>query len=108
MSRIFLYAQNFFIHIALLTLATFIIAKGGFTLNQLGWAILVIAVISALFIAIDGVKKYSNYRNQEMSIRMTKKIKKEKENEIDAPTAEEIKDTIPQTEEDHPQDGLNA
>lgn len=100
----------FIIHIALITLGTVIIARGGFTLATLGWILLAISAICSIIIAFDGAHRYKIYRNNEQSTRLTKKVKKQKQDDskIDAPTADEIKERVPKDDQDISQDHLNA
>ena len=97
----------FFVHVALLTLATVIIARGGFTLATLGWVLLVLSVLSAIFVGVDSIKKYSNFRNEEYALKKTKEIKEKEEIKYDAPSADEINIRTPQ-DENSDQDTLNA
>ena len=97
----------FFVHIALLTLATVIIARGGFTLATLGWVLLVLSILSAIFVGVDSIKKYSNFRNEEYALKKTKEIKEKEETKYEAPSADEINIRTPQ-DEDNDQDTLNA
>ena len=102
----------FLLHIGILTLATVIFARGGFTFTTLGWVLMVIAMPCALFMTIDGVKKYSNYRGQEYALGKTKKMKIEKitnDKKEDMPTADEINVKIDNNEiNDNTSDRLNA
>lgn len=95
----------FIIHIALLTIASMIFARGGFTLKTLGIVLMVVAILCALFIGFDSFKKYQKYRNEEYALKKTKDIKQE-ENKKEAPTAEEVEIRVP--EEEVNQDNLNA
>lgn len=97
----------FFIHIGLITLATVIIARGGFTLATLGWVLLVLAVLSAIFVGADSIKKYSKYRNEEYALKKTKDMNIKEEKKNDAPTADEVIIRTPQ-DENSDQDTLNA
>lgn len=96
----------FLIHIGLLTLASIIFARGGFTLATLGWVLLAIAIVCALFVGMDSIKKYSNYRQNEYAVKKTRDIKIE-EKTNDAPTADEINIRTP-SDETGDQDTLNA
>ncbi len=99
----------FFIHVGLLTLATVIIARGGFNLSTLGWILLVLSILSALFVGADSIKKYSNYRHQEYALKKTKDIKVKEEKKEDAPTADEIQIRIDEDKQkDQNTDNLNA
>ena len=97
----------FFIHIGLITLATVIIARGGFTLATLGWVLLALAILSAIFVGVDSIKKYTKYRNEEYALKKTKGINVKEEKVNDAPTAEEVIIRTPQ-DENSDQDTLNA
>ena len=96
----------FMIHIGLLTLASVIFARGGFTLSTLGWVLLAISVICAFFVGADGVKKYTNYRHNEYAIKKTSDIKVE-EKEDTSPTSDEITIRTP-SDETSDGDTLNA
>ena len=99
----------FFVHIALITLATVIIARGGFTLTTLGWILLVLSILSAIFVGVDAIKKYSNYRNEEYARKKTQDIKTKEEKKEDAPTADEIQIRIDEDKtNDQDRDNLNA
>ena len=97
----------FFIHIGLITLATVIIARGGFTLATLGWVLLALAILSAIFVGVDSIKKYTKYRNEEYALKKTKDINVKEEKVNDAPTADEVIIRTPQ-DENSDQDTLNA
>ena len=99
----------FFVHIALITLATVIITRGGFTLTTLGWVLLVLSILSAIFVGVDSIKKYSNFRNEEYARKKTQDIKAIEEKKEDAPTADEIKIRIDEDQnQDQNTDNLNA
>ena len=99
----------FFIHIGLITLATVIIARGGFTLTTLGWVLLALSILSAIFVGVDAIKKYSNYRNEEYARKKTQDIKAKEEKKEDAPTADEIQIRIDEDQnQDQNTDNLNA
>ena len=97
----------FFIHIGLITLATVIIARGGFTLATLGWVLLALAILSAIFVGVDSIKKYTKYRNEEYALKKTKDINVKEEKVNDAQTADEVIIRTPQ-DENSDQDTLNA
>lgn len=99
----------FFVHIALITLATVIIARGGFTLTTLGWILLVLSILCAIFVGVDSIKKYSNFRNEEYARKKTQDIKTKEEKKEDAPTADEIQIRIDEDQnQDQNTDNLNA
>ena len=97
----------FFIHVGLITLATVIIARGGFTLATLGWVLLALAILSAIFVGVDSIKKYTKYRNEEYALKKTKDINVKEEKVNDAPTADEVIIRTP-SDEQTDQDTLNA
>lgn len=94
---------QYLIHIILITLGTIIIARGGFNTSDLGWVILIFAILSATFIAFSGFNNYRNYRNEKVARQITKKVKPV---EITAPTADEIKKPNPEISEND-QDEIN-
>lgn len=99
----------FFLHIGLITLATVIIARGGFTLTTLGWVLLALSILSAIFVGVDSIKKYSNFRNEEYARKKTQDIKTKEEKKEDAPTADEIQIRIDEDQnQDQNTDNLNA
>ena len=99
----------FFLHIGLITLATVIIARGGFTLTTLGWVLLALSILSAIFVGVDSIKKYSNFRNEEYARKKTQDIKAKEEKKEDAPTADEIQIRIDEDQnQDQNTDNLNA
>ena len=99
----------FFVHIGLITLATVIIARGGFTLTTLGWVLLALSILSAIFVGVDSIKKYSNFRNEEYARKKTQDIKTKEEKKEDAPTADEIQIRIDEDQnQDQNTDNLNA
>ncbi len=99
----------FFLHVGLITLATVIIARGGFTLTTLGWVLLALSILSAIFVGVDSIKKYSNFRNEEYARKKTQDIKTKEEKKEDAPTADEIKIRIDEDQnQDQNTDNLNA
>jgi uncharacterized membrane protein HdeD (DUF308 family) len=79
---------QFIVHIVLITVGTWIIANGGFSINELGWVILIVSIFAAIFIAYSGYRNYNNYRHEYAAKRITKKVKKEES--LEAPTSEEI------------------
>lgn len=98
----------FVFHIMLLTVASILVGRGGFSLNELSWVILGLCVLCSLVICVDGVKKYGNYRNEEYAKTLTQKVKEEEKSSKDAPSADEIIEQSNITEGENPQDGLNA
>lgn len=97
---------KFIAHVIFITLGTFIIARGGFSPEYLGWIIFAISIISAIFIGYSGYGRYRNYRNELAAKDITKKVKKEKV-EIEAPTSDEIKVPNPEVNQEN-HDQLNA
>ena len=59
--------------------------------KTLGYFILVIACLCALFIIIDGIKNYNNYRHEYASEIETRRISKKKKVEVEAPTNDKSK-----------------
>jgi len=99
---------KFVTHIVLITLGAIVIVTNFFKADKLAWIVLIIAIISAIFIAISGVKNYKNYRYEMLAKDETKKIKKqlEKEEEIFEDPLPAKEDIIIPEEEKH--DELNA
>ena len=90
-------------------MATVIIARGGFTLTTLGWVLLALSILSAIFVGVDSIKKYSNFRNEEYARKKTQDIKTKEEKKEDAPTADEIQIRIDEDKtNDQDRDNLNA
>ncbi|HHU56432.1 MAG TPA: hypothetical protein GXZ48_07080 [Acholeplasmataceae bacterium] len=92
---------QFLLHIIFVTLGSAIIARGGFDPEDLGWVILIVAIITSGFIGFSGYNHYRNYRNEKAAIEITKKVQKEK---IEVPTSEEIitpEDEIVIRDEEH-------
>jgi uncharacterized membrane protein HdeD (DUF308 family) len=79
---------QFIVHIVLITVGTWIIAKDGFSIDELGWVILIVSIFAAIFIAYSGYRNYNNYRHEYAAKRITKRVKKEES--LEAPTSEEI------------------
>lgn len=82
--------MNFLVHVGLFTLAVIIIARGGFERETLAWVIFGLAIISSLFIGLDGYSNYNQYRHQYRSAVLTKKATKERQKDDVLPTSEEI------------------
>lgn len=78
----------FLANVILFTVGTWIIARGGFTANALGWVILAFAILSAGAIVVSGIKNYSSYRHEIAAKRITSKVKVEESKE--APTSDQI------------------
>ena len=83
-------AVKFVVHVGLFTLATVIITNGGFERETLAWVIFALAIVSSIFIGLDGYSNYNKYRHQYRSEVLTKKATKEKQVEDTLPTSEEI------------------
>lgn len=98
----------FIFHVFLLTLASILIGRGGFSLKELSWVILALCILCSIVICFDGVKKYRNYRNDEYAQKISKEIKIEEAKTLEAPSADEIIEQTNITEGENPQDGLNA
>lgn len=98
---------SFVAHLIFISLGAYIIGTGGFTVTQLGFVLLVLAILSACFIAFSGYGHYRNYRNEFVAKEITKKLEKEEVKE--APTAEEIIPPVEApTKEEKQEDQLNA
>lgn len=80
----------FIVHIILLTLGTIVIANGNLSLEVLAWIIFSIGLICTLFVSYNSYKDYKNYRVKYASVRITKQIEAKVENQIEAPTSDEI------------------
>lgn len=93
---------QFLLHIILLTLGSAIIARGGFDTSDLGWVILIIAILTSIFIGYSGFNHYRNYRNQKAAIEITKTVQKEKILEV--PTTDEI--WIPEKEKQREEENV--
>lgn len=75
---------KFFTHIAVITLGPIIIINNIFNEKVLSWIVLVMAILSAIFISISGIKNYKNYRYEQLAKDETRKsIKKQKEKEVE-------------------------
>lgn len=109
---------KFIAHLIFITIGAVVIGRGGFTPRELGWVILGIAILAAVFIAFSGFSNYRNYRGEIASKEVTKKVQQDKG--LEAPTSDEItpetdkplddpkpKD-VPQPEEEKQPDQLNA
>ncbi len=97
---------KFIVNLVLLTIGALIIGRGGFAVADLAIVILVIAVLSAIFVAVGGIKNYQNYRNEYVATETSKKLKIEETKE--APTADEIKQDRPVDDPKEKHDELNA
>jgi hypothetical protein len=94
---------QFFVHLGFITLGPMIVIGKFFTTQVLGWIVLVMAVLSAVFIAIGGIKHYKNYRYERLAKAETRKImikQEEKKNEIGIqdPASKKQDVIIPETE----------
>jgi uncharacterized membrane protein HdeD (DUF308 family) len=99
---------KFVTHIVLITLGPIIIVTNLFTAEKPARVVLIIAVISAIFIALSGVKNYKNYRYEMLAKEETKRIKKQEpvaEDKIEDPQPAKEEIIIPEEEK---QDELNA
>ena len=87
--------------ITLLTLGTIIVFNGGFSLNTFKWVFFVVLIICVAFLIWRGAVDYRNYRGNLVGTSKIKKIKKEKEKEVETnPTSDEIKiNIVPEQEE---------
>ena len=72
----------FIVNIAILTIGTILIVKN-VNVDQIRWFIFALGINCVLFVGYAGFKGYKNYRGEYASIRETKKLKKEKEKNID-------------------------
>jgi hypothetical protein len=94
---------KFFTNLALFTVGTFIIARGGFETMFLAYVILVLACLSALFIGYSGYKHYRNNRYELRAREETKKaVEKEKEQPTDVisdPASKKPDVVVPEKEE---------
>lgn len=97
---------KFLAHIIFFTLGTWIIAKGGFDESYLGWIVLALALLSAIFVGYSGYGNYRKYRSEIAAKQITKKVQ---ENKIEAPTADEINnpENVP-TEKDNTNTEIHA
>lgn len=94
---------GFLVNIALITVATIIISKGGFSPKALAWFFFAVIMICFGFLIWRGYVDYRNYRGNLVGESKTKKMKKskEKEEEVSNPTSDEIKiNIIPQEPEE--------
>lgn len=87
--------------ITLLTLGTIIVFNGGFSLNTFKWVFFVVLIICVAFLIWRGAVDYRNYRGNLVGTSKIKKIKKEKEKEVETnPTSDEIKiNIVPEQDE---------
>ncbi|MDD4000099.1 MAG: hypothetical protein PHX62_04300 [Bacilli bacterium] len=72
---------KFFVHLLLITLGVIIFVTSFFTVKNMAWVVLVLAILSAIFIGFSGYKNYKNYRYEGLAREETKKIVEEKEEE---------------------------
>ncbi len=79
---------KFLAHVIFMTLGTWIIATGGFNEKYLGWVVLALSLLTAIFIGNSGYNNYRKYRGEIAAKIITKKVQEQK---IEAPTADEIK-----------------
>jgi signal transduction histidine kinase len=93
------YAQ-FITHLIFITLGLIIMATKFFTIDNLAWVVLIIAIISALFIGASGYRNYKNFRYEGLAREETKKIKKPKveKNVIEDPKPAKDNVIIPEEE----------
>ena len=94
---------QFIVHLAFITLGVVILATDYFTVKNLAFVVLILAIIAAFFIGYSGFRNYKNYRYERLAREETKKIiqkpaEKEEEGYVDpAPVKEDI--IIPEEEE---------
>lgn len=98
----------FVLHTCLIVLSSVVVGMGGFNANDVKYVVFALCIISALFLSFDGYKKYSNYRSNEYAKNLSKDIKVEENNTIEAPSADEIIEQNEIIERENPENGLNA
>mgnify|MGYP004531705249 CR=1 FL=1 len=89
--------MGFITNIALITIATVIICKGGFNTTILSWMLFVIIFIICVIFSIKGYKGFKSYRGSIVGESKIKKIKskeKKEPKEKKMPTSDEIKNDI--------------
>ncbi len=99
----------FFVHIFLITISSVLVGMGSFNTNWIIWVVFAICILCAIVLLIDGIKKYSGFRNEEYAKKLSNAVNVETEvYEIETPSAEEIIEEGEIREGENPQDGLNA
>lgn len=78
----------FIAHVVFITLGTWFITSGGFTTQELGFAILGLAILAAIILILHGTRGYKNYRLDSLSIDETKGIK------VKEQPAESVRDDV--------------
>lgn len=92
---------QFFTHLILLTLGVVVFVTKFFTVTNLAWVVLVLAILSAFFIGYSGYRNYRNFRYERLAREETKKIIKEEKPEKVYEDPKPVKDDviIPEEEE---------
>ncbi len=98
----------FVFHVVLIISGSIFVGMGGFNTEDVKYVVFALCVLCALYLSIDGYKKYSNYRSLEYAKNKSKEIVIEEEVKNEAPSADEIIEQNEITERDNPEDGLNA
>lgn len=99
----------FFIHVSLITTSSILIGMGSFDTNWIIWVVFAICLICSIVLLLDGIKKYSSFRNEEYAKKLSNSVNvEEKIDEIEMPSADQIIEQGEIREGDNPQDGLNA
>lgn len=97
---------EFFTHLILITLGIVVITTSFFTVKNLAWVVLIMAIFSALFIGYSGYRNYKNYRYERLTREETKRISKPKKVEEKIEDPKPVKsEIIPEKEE---RDELNV
>ena len=82
---------------------------GSFNTNWIIWVVFAICILCAIILLIDGIKKYSGFRNEEYAKKLSNAVNVEDDvYEVEVPSAEEIIEKGEIIEGENPQDGLNA
>lgn len=96
---------KFITHIVLITAGTAIIARGGFSDQQLAWLLLGIAVLTAAVMVIMGYSNYNNYRHTYRAVEKTKEMKDIEQLELPA-SEEKIEVPVGEPQEEQPQEKI--
>lgn len=76
--------ESFFTHLTLITLGTYIFAKGGFSQTTFAWLLFTMVLICSIYLTLHGYKSYKSYRgNLSGAHEIKKMIKKQEEKEAE-------------------------
>lgn len=98
--------SHFIINIIFITLGVFLISIGKIGEKEIAWFVFSIALVTFMFILVNGYKNYSNYRNNQYSINLLKKKSVDMAKQIEEPQVDTDINVIVDKKEDEIEDRL--